>query len=121
MRRIKKTFRISLVLILALASLSLLFPLGASAQIPGIARPFGGLILAIIPCPCSFNAMLIISPPRGGTFMIDFGVKLYANYSPVPGRWTLGLADGYIPCLQYIVIGCVPIGGGPRIRMLGTS
>lgn len=53
--------------------------------------------------------------------MMDFGTKLYANYSPTPGNWVLGLADAYVPCLIPILVGCAPLGGGARIRMVGTS
>lgn len=112
------SFILSLLLV---ASVSLLFTYEAFARTPSIGKPFGGLVLTIIPCPCSGNAMVIVSPPRGGRFMIDFGTKLYANFSPTPGRWVLGLADAYVPCLQFILVGCAPIGGGSRIRMLGTS
>lgn len=109
---------ISIILII---SFSILVPFEAFAQIPGIGKPFGGIVLVTIPCPCSANAMLIVGPPRGGRFMLDFGSKLYSKYQPFTGHWVLGLADGFSPCLIPILIGCTSIGGGSRIRMLGTS
>lgn len=107
-------------------SLSLIFIFASevSAAAIGIGRPFGGRVLSIVPCPCSGNSVLIIGPPKGGRFVIDFGTRRYLNYAPVPGRWVLGLADAYAPCLQFILVGCAPIPGiegGSRIRMIGTS
>ena len=109
-------------LILTLSILLIfLVPIEVSAAILSISKPFGGKVLTIIPCPCSGNSMVIIGPPLGGVFTMDWGTKLYANYKPLPGHWVLGLARTYSTCLVPILVGCAPIGGGPRIWMMGTS
>jgi len=88
----------------------------------GFGQPFGGRILTKYECPCSFNYQVFIGPPMGGSFTMDSGTTMYSNNNPEPPSWSLGLADGYAPCLEYATFGCVPIGpGGSRIRMLGTS
>lgn len=88
----------------------------------GFGQSFGGRILVKYNCPCSFNYQVFIGPPMGGSFTTDSGTIVYSNNNLEPPSWSLGLADGYAPCLEYATFGCVPIGpGGPRIRMLGTS
>ena len=86
-------------------------------------QPFGGRIISKYRCPCSFNYQVFIGPPMGGSFTMDSGTNIYSNDNPEPPNWSLGLADGYAPCLDFdTVIGCHPIGpGGARIRMMGTS
>ena len=87
----------------------------------GIGDPFGGLILFSVPCPCNGGEMIIVGPPRPGVFMVDAGSVIYEKFAPLPGHWVLGLADAFEPCLEPTLFGCVPIGGGGRVRIMGTG
>src|SRR5258708_23475110 len=83
---------------------------------------FGGRILSVIPCTCSFSLMLIVGPPVGGTFIYQFGVStLYRNYSPITGHWVLGTSLGRGVCMVGFPPFCVSAGSGPVITKFGTS
>ena len=96
----------------------------AKAQI-GINDPFGGMVLSDVFCTASFNTWIIVGPPKGGSFTWDLGTILYREFQPFPGHWVLGLANIFEPCLEWVcgLFFCVPvpIGGGERILMMGTS
>lgn len=87
----------------------------------GVGTPFGGMVLFEIPCTCSGSSMIFVGPPRPGTFIIDSGTRIYEKYQPFVGHWVLGLADASVPCLEATPVGCIPVGEGGRIRIVGTS
>lgn len=96
-------------------------PLAQGSLLP-IGKPFGGRVLIKYPCSCSLNSQLFIGPPKGGVFTSSILTKIYREYNLSPPAWSLGLADAYMPCLQFAFSICIPIGpGGPHIRMVGTS
>lgn len=107
-------------------ALSLLLPLPVKAFPAGI--PFGGQILAVIPCVCSFN-FLIIQRPIGATspFVLifqPFVSILYPFFNVwVPGTYLLGTYGPPDVCV--IFDGgddpCTPIMVAPLIIMTGTS
>ncbi len=87
-----------------------------------IGGAFGGRVLNVIPCTCSFGLMLTVGPPVGGTFIYQFGSStLYKNYSPTTGNWVLGTTLGRSTCLVYAGTSCVSVGNGALIRKMGTS
>ena len=67
-------------------SFLILFPIPSNAGVISfinpLSTPFGGRILFQMPCTCSANQLLIIGPPKGGTFVMFPTVKLYENYKP---------------------------------------
>lgn len=91
----------------------------------GVSDPFGGMILSTIFCPASVNTWIIVGPPVPGSFTYDPGTIIYMNFKPFTGSWVLGLADAFEPCVIFVPspVGPlpVPIGGGERIRIMGTS
>ncbi len=91
----------------------------------GLNDPFGGMILTQIPCPASFNTWIIIGLPTPRSLTYDIGSMIYANYTPISSHWVLGIADAFAPCMIFIPTPFgpipVPIGGGERVRMMGTS
>lgn len=111
---------------LGLLMFSFLFPLDALAFPAGI--PFGGQILAVIPCVCSFN-FLIIQRPIGATspFVLifqPFVSILYPFFNVwIPGTYLLGTYGPPDVCV--IFDGgddpCTPIMIAPLIIMTGTS
>ncbi len=117
-KKITKWFLVSwLVLILAAP-----FPALAG---PGL--PFGGQIIATIPCVCSLN-LLIINRPIGNTsypFLIfGIGSILYPFFDLwKPGTFIMGTYVAADVCV--IFVGgdhpCKPIMIAPRIFMVGTS
>ena len=102
---------------------SLLLPISVNAlSIPGFGGSFGGRILTVIPCTCSASLLLIVGPPKGGSFIYRPGVStLYRNYRLTPGNWALGNSSGRDVCLTGVPPFCVPAGNGPIIRRMGTS
>ncbi|GIW66768.1 MAG: hypothetical protein KatS3mg095_0666 [Candidatus Parcubacteria bacterium] len=92
--------------------------------------PFGGRIINIVLCPCSFGRLIFIGPPLPpaiGSIYAPFGIEttptvfLWKNLY-VPGVWLLGLyLPSSIPCLQFGFLSCFPIGFGSTILMVGTS
>lgn len=120
MKGIKKILFTCLAVILVLIVSFMFVPSWVFAQL-GIGEPFGGLVLFVVPCPCSGGEMITVGPPRPGIFMVDAGSIVYERFQPFVGHWVLGLSDFYEPCLWPTLFGCVPIGGASRIRILGTS
>ena len=101
----------------------LLVPFMSHAAIPGIGGAFGGRILAVQYCTCSFNLLLYIGPPSGGSFIYQPGISTLYKYYRVfsGGPWALGTSVGTGTCLQFAVFGCVSTGFGSIIRKIGTS
>ncbi|MEK7390919.1 MAG: hypothetical protein AAB635_02160 [Patescibacteria group bacterium] len=87
--------------------------------------PFGGKVLTSIPCTCSGNFLLTISPPVGGQFSYIPGSQAYLNYNlPSVGVWALGLyTPGTGICTIFVGKGCVPFGVpiGTITPTVGTS
>lgn len=98
-----------------------------SAQALGLFTPFGGRVLATIPCTCSASTMITVGLPRPGTFILTPASRIYKNYLPIPGRWVLGIATGVSPCMVLIPLPippfmtCIPMGAGGVIVRIGTS
>ncbi len=92
--------------------------------------PFGGRIIKILFCPCSFGRLIFISqplPPLTGALYAPFGIEasptvfLYKNLY-TPGVWLLGsYLPSTIPCMQFGFFACYPIGFGSQIFIVGTS
>ena len=113
-----------LTLLIVILLLGFLFaPFVSHAAIPGVGGAFGGRILGVQYCTCSFNLLLYIGPPRGGTFIYTPGIStLYKHYQVFKGGpWALGTSTGTGVCLQFALIGCVSTGTGSIIRKIGTS
>lgn len=95
--------------------------------IAGPGLPFGGQIIATIPCVCSLN-LLIINRPIGNTsypFLIfGIGSILYPFFDLwKPGTFIMG-NYGLVDACVIFVGGdhpCKPIMIAPRIFMVGTS
>ncbi|MCS7200832.1 MAG: peptidoglycan-binding protein [Patescibacteria group bacterium] len=93
--------------------------------------PFGGRIVNIIWCPCSGFARLITIgpplPPAPPFLYVPAGFEatgaVYAYWNLyTPQVWVLGLyLPASIPCMQFGVTACFPIGFGNQILMVGTS
>lgn len=91
--------------------------------------PFGGFVSWVLPCTCSANFWMMMTPffmpaPSAGALVYQPGATLvYSKYTiPVPGVWLLG---DYIPGVQacWIVIpfGCMVIPSYGVIRQVGTG
>ncbi|MEK9157839.1 MAG: hypothetical protein AAB638_01485 [Patescibacteria group bacterium] len=113
----KRLLKFIVVLVLAFS----MFPIITNAASFGL--PFGGKILNTSYCTCSFNTLLTIGGPIGGTYMYQPGTStLYRNYHVwSSGPWTVGITSGYSTCMVYSGNSCVSRGGGPLIRKIGTS
>ncbi len=97
------------------------FPVFTNAATFGI--PFGGRILYVTYCTCSFSLMVSVGPPKGGTFIYQPGAsRLYSYYRVFSsGPWVLGTATGTSQCLIYSGNSCIVVGAGPVMRLVGTS
>lgn len=49
------------------------------------------------------------------------GTKVFSYGSVSPGKWVVGLSQGYAACTVFSGDECVIVGGGPIITMVGTS
>lgn len=111
----------AIVLVFALiATIGLVVWNGRDAQ---AATPFGGRVLNVLFCNCSFNFLLTVSPPVGGMFIYDpFSTVVYEFHRiPVVGVWLLGLRSTPTSCTMFVGKGCASIGMYPVIQMTGTS
>ena len=107
------------------AGLSLSFFL--SLNIPRtLAQPFGGLVLFSIPCLCSGNVMVVLSPPVGGIYSYRPGTQAFPFYNlPRVGVWALGIAlpGSEDACWQPVFLFCTPFlfPQGTITSIVGTS
>ncbi|MEK7091921.1 MAG: hypothetical protein AAB900_02950, partial [Patescibacteria group bacterium] len=86
--------------------------------------PFGGVVAGVIPCLCSGNFVIIQKPVAGPpTLIYQPGVSRLYQYGQilVPGSHILGNATVPVPCIQLVIIFCIPIYTAPLITMVGTS
>jgi len=113
-----KIFVVSLIISIVLFAAFYLLPV---KQLNAVV-PFGGKILNVKYCTCSFNLLLTVGPPVGGKYMFGPGSKLYA-YGQVyrAGPWVLGLAGAPQVCMMVGSHGCYPAGTGLKIIQVGTS
>jgi len=122
--KILKIFTV-LILVLVIAALAFVFMPQNVRAFLGLGDPFGGMVLTNIYCTASHNNWIIVGPPVPRSVMLDPGSILYRNYQPFIGHWVLGLANAFEPCLMWVCtpLGCfpVPIGGGERVWIMGTS
>jgi len=89
----------------------------------GALLSFGGNILYVTYCTCSFNLLLTVGPPRGGNFVYQPGVSILYSYGQVYRSvpWVLG---GYVPggmCSIYVGEGCLTVPSMGTITQVGTS
>lgn len=118
----KKKFVSIVTTLVILAVVSL--PLKADALVPPL-LPFGGIVIAGIPCVCSVSTWSLFAPLYlssvpvfGPLAYAPWGTFLFANFIPpvVPATPYLG---AYIPGIQacwiYVGIACVPL---PVIGMM---
>lgn len=78
--------------------------------------PFGGLVVAEIPCTCSpftwqFFAPLFLGPvPTAGPLAVPDTPFIFAYYYSLPTDWVLGFfTPGVEACWMYAVAGCFPL------------
>ncbi len=115
-----RVFSSCLVALLIIGVAFLAFPVPASAQIP-----FGGPILSVMWCVCSFNLLVVIGPPVPVIAMYQPGLTILYLFGQIwrPGAWTLGLWTPQSSCWQpWGPYGsCIPIAFPPHMIMVGTS
>lgn len=107
-----------------LALTQVLVPVFANATGSVGTIPFGGVVAGVVPCLCSGNFVIIQKPVAGPpTLIYQPGVSRLYQYGQilVPGSHILGNATVPVPCIQLIIIFCVPIYTAPLITMVGTS
>lgn len=86
--------------------------------------PFGGMVLASVPCTCSGGDFLLtIGPPSNIQLVFNVATPQYEYMQlPRPGVWSLGLYTPGAVCMAFVGKGCAPIGAPlGRITMVGTS
>ncbi len=87
--------------------------------------PFGGLVFFTIPCTCNApptDQLIFVGPPKGGAFMKVATTRVYRKYVIAPGKYVLGLASPAPGiCRVFVGLTCIPVGGGPKIIIVGTS
>ena len=123
--KIKKHFYILSVSIIIISfGFFLSYPYsGALAQIGSFGIPFGGRVIIEIPCTCNlhFDTLLVVGPPVGGEYILSPLSRVYKYYKPFPPNWVLGLAEDFKVCMVGLPPFCEPAGGGPVIKIIGTS
>lgn len=125
-------FKKTVFIILCIAIIASLFiPTVVGVMAFDATTPFGGKILSTVFCICSFDLMLVIGPPRGGSFIYKPGVsilyKLFNVWRPGPsvlGTASVATSECSVPN-PGLVLGfgpkCIPIGVGRVIKRIGTS
>lgn len=120
----KQKFKYFFASILVAGSLvvtgSLFLPANVDAQ--SIGRPFGGRSQSVRYCSCSAGCWKVsVGRPRGGTFMWCPWSTIYSYYNKFPPAWQLGMATGYVACMQISYPSCRSDGGGMLMKINGTS
>lgn len=124
--------KIFFVIILALVLLGLVYSgsihLLSTDEVRGAGilptAPFGGQILSVIPCTCSYGHVVVLGPPIPGLYHFTPFTTLYSFFQTYRiGAWLLG---NYFPgtgnqCLVYVGVGCVPVPNLGAMQMVGTS
>ena len=106
---------------LALGNLLLFFWVkeAQAALVGGLA--FGGRITSTVPCTCTGETLVYVSPPRGGSFIRSYFTRLFGRGRIMPGATILGLSRGFKMCLVTCPSGCCPVGGGLIMTIAGTN
>ena len=114
---------ISATLILSIISIVFLLPVHDSSAAHSATTQFGGRIYYVQYCTCSFNLLLYVGQPRGGTFIYQPGVSMLYMFYQVfrSGPWVLGNSTGTGECWIYWGEGCAMVGTGKIILKIGTS
>ena len=117
-----------LALTLAFVSVFMFSPIKTQAA---VGLGFGGLVTAVIPCPCSggfwvwFTPLYINSPVpvTGAIYFSALHTIPYSWYAfGVPGTWELGtFVPGVQECYIPTPAGCVPLPTLGSMIMAGTS
>lgn len=73
--------------------------------------PFGGQILDVTYCPCSFNLAITVGPPNGGVFTYEPGGSIIKAFYQIfrPGPWVLGWYSPGGVCLDFCTDCCYPL------------
>lgn len=79
--------------------------------------PFGGLVVAEIPCTCTpaftwqyFTPLYFSLVPITGALAVPVAPFMFANWYSFPGSWLLGLyTPGAQACYIYVGISCVQL------------
>ena len=124
MKKVNSLFLVFLIVLIVVSFSTLPF----TAKAIGF-TPFGGFVVSMLPCTCSGNFWLQMSPfffPTPGAGALVYqpgGTIVYAHYViPVPGVWLLGdYTPGVQACYQYVGVSCVPIPSFGVIHQTGTS
>jgi hypothetical protein len=115
----KRSFIVAVVLVLAIVIPLFFYNVNKSAALV----PFGGLILNVTYCTCSFNLLLTVGPPVGGNYIFQPGVSVPFPYGQLyrPGPWILG---AWVPggaCMMWVGKACAPLPSIGTILYAGTS
>lgn len=101
------------------------FFVNKSATAIGISQSFGGRVVLFIPCTCMPGfRLIVVGPPKPGTFMLVPGASRIFSSGPVlPGNWVLGTAirPARIPCLLGVPPVCAPTGSGSFVTIVGSN
>ena len=87
-------------------------------------RPFGGQILSVIQCDCSYGHVVTLGPPTPGLYHFIPSTTLYSFFQTQKiGAWLLG---NYFPgtsgqCKRYVGISCADVPNLGVMQMVGTS
>ncbi len=90
---------------------------------------FGGFVVNVIPCTCSANFWLYMTPffspaPMSGALVYQpGGTIVFAHHViPSPGVWLLGdYVPGIQTCFIWVGLACVPVPSFGVIHQTGTS
>lgn len=124
---------ILIALIIFVTLISIIYdPLPAAKALTLPIIPFGGRVLAMIPCTCPTDIgkfIIAIGPPRPGIFMYDFRfawLTLKLFYRLVIGNKVLGYAEAFAPGVCWMFVptlppSCAPVAIFPYIFVVGTT
>jgi len=110
-----------------IAILVLIFLTGAAVFIEAqalVTRPFGGQILSVIQCTCSYGHVVTLGPPIPGLYHFTPLTKLYNFFQTRRiGAWLLG---NYFPgtgnqCLVVSGDDCAVVRNLGTMQIVGTS
>lgn len=92
------------------------FPERAQAQTELVLRPSGGPIITVV--PCNTGLWITVGPPGPASLMIMPTTLVYLYKIFHPAGLVLG---GYFPITIPCVVGVIPVGGGFKTMIIGTS
>lgn len=118
--------RVKIVAASLAISIGLIPAISQAIDLPASSLLIGGKIAFSMRCSCNLNPSdrwILVTGPKPGSFMKVTTTNVYDHKNLSMGSNVVGKASStdYTVCKIYAGTTCITFGGGPKIKMIGTS